>query len=491
MAEMKRWTCEVCGYIHKGEDAPDICPVCGVGSDRFTVTAIEEFKPKESKGKWKCNVCGYIHEGAAPPESCPVCSVPASHFSALEVPSVGGDGQVIAQRVVIVGAGVAGVTAAETAAAIPGAEVVIISREAQMPYFRLNLTRYLAGEVSASELEMKSSQWFKQNNVQLVFGDVVAIDRTEKKVSMKDGTSFDYDKLILAAGAHSFMPPFPGAHREGVYTLRTQKDADAIIDMVKTGKKAVVIGGGLLGLEVAGALRNRDCLVSVLEGYGWLLPRQLPKRAGEMLVDVLQKQQIDVITKAATKEIVGDETVRGVLLEDGRTIDADLVVVSTGVRANSYLARQCGLTVDRGVVVNDSLRTDDEHIFAAGDICQHRGISYGIWPAGYIQGAVAAANALGANQKFEGIAPSNRLKVLDADVFSVGHINPQDASANVYEYEQGNVFRRLVVRDGVLTGAVLVGDTAMASQIQEAIDAGTRLSSWPALQSVFPCLQSK
>ena len=490
MSEIKRWTCDVCGYIHKGPNAPETCPVCGVSSDHFFESPIEEFKPKPSKGKWKCNVCGYIHEGSEPPENCPVCSVPSEHFSALETPIADGAPHETAQKLVIIGAGVAGVTAAETAADIPGAEVVLISRESQLPYYRLNLTRYLAGEVDANDLEMKDSDWFTQHNVELVYGEVTEVDRDSKSVVLKDGTRYTYDKLIISAGAHCFVPPFPGAGREGVFTLRTQKDADAIIALAKSASKVAVIGGGLLGLEVAGALRNRACDVTVIEGFGWLLPRQLPRQAGELLIDVLREKQIDVVTQAKTKELVGDEAVRGVLLEDGRTIEAELVVISTGIRANSYLARLCGLTVDRGIVVDDALLTSDASIYAAGDVCEHRGISYGIWPAGYIQGAIAASNAMGAEQKFEGIAPSNRLKVLDAEVFSIGLINPEDASAVVYEFQENDIYRRLVVRDGVLKGAVLLGDTEMASQIQEAINAGTRLSNWPQLQDYFPCLKT-
>jgi len=488
MAERIRWTCDVCGYIHTGAEPPDICPVCGVDSDHFADSPVEEFAPKESKGRWQCNVCGYIHEGSDPPAVCPVCSVPSEHFSAMEM-EIGADaGSGNRVRLVIVGAGVAGVTAAETAAGIEGAEVVLISREPLLPYFRLNLTRYLAGEVDGPSLQMKNDSWFTEHNVQLVYGDVTAIDRENRKLSLKDGTVMSYDKLILAAGAHSFVPPVSGTHREGVFTLRTRKDADAIIEMAAASSNVVVIGGGLLGLEAAGALRNRDCNVQVLEGYGWLLPRQLPPKAGEMLIDVLGEKQISVVTNAHTREIVGDESVRGVRLEDGRVIDADMVVVSTGVRANSYLARQCNLTVARGVVVDDALQTDDPHIFAAGDVCEHRGVSYGIWPAAHIQGAIAAANAMGGGQKFKGMARSNRLKVLDAEVFSIGLINPEDASCNIYEYSAEQIYRRLVVSDGVLKGAVLIGDTTMASQIQEAIDAGTRLSNFPALQDYFPCL---
>ncbi|MBN2340715.1 MAG: FAD-dependent oxidoreductase [Deltaproteobacteria bacterium] len=484
MSETKRWTCEVCGYIHKGDAAPEQCPVCGVDADQFVMSEIEIFQPKAGAGKWKCNVCGYIHEGETPPSSCPVCSVPSEHFTALDAPvAEGSSGS--ARKLVIIGAGVAGLTAAETAVSAPGTEVVLISKEVQLPYYRLNLTRYLAGEVDAASLVMKSDDWFNEHNVKLVYGDVVHIDRDEKQVELRDGTRHSYDKLVISAGAHCFMPPIPGANREGVFTLRTQKDAEDIIAASKNAAHCVVIGGGLLGLEAAGALKKRGCNVTVLEGYGWLLPRQLPQKGGELLKDVLQQEDIHVVTSATTKELLGDEAVQGILLADGRTIETDMVVVSTGVRANSYLARQCGLTVGNAILVDDQLRTNDPDIYAAGDVCEHRGVLYGIWPASYLQGATAAANALGAEQSFVGIARSNRLKVLDVDLFSIGVINPDDASCVVYEHQDGNQYRRLITRDGVLKGAVLIGDTSFAGQIQEAIEANTALSNWPKLHQQF------
>lgn len=491
MAEMKRWTCDVCGYIHKGQQPPSVCPICGVTSERFFESGVELFQPKPAQGKWKCNVCGYIHEGSEAPQLCPVCSVPPEHFTALELPQSGAGVDSQAQKLVIIGAGVAGTTAAETASSFTNAQTVLISKETLLPYFRLNLTRYLAGEVDADSLVMKTEQWFSQNNVSLVYGDVVSINREKRELILRDGSNHSYDKLLITAGAHCFVPPFPGANREGVFTLRTKQDADKIISAAKTTKNCVVIGGGLLGLEAAGALQQRGCHVTVLEGYGWLLPRQLPQKGGEMLIDVLKAKNIDVVSNASTKELLGDETVRGVLLEDGTTIEADMVVISTGVRANSYLARQCGLTVGNGILVDDSLCTNDSNIYAAGDVCEHRGVLYGIWPAAYIQGATAAANALGENQSFLGIARSNRLKVLDVDLFSIGLVNPEDASAKVFEYLDKHNYRRLVVRDGILKGAVLIGDTTMAGQIQEAIDAKTQLSNWPKIQEKFPCLKNK
>lgn len=485
MTETKRWTCDVCGYIHEGDAAPAQCPICGVGRDQFSETPVQIFTPKPPLGKWKCNVCGYVHEGTEAPEKCPVCSVPSEHFSAMDVPKLDNDSATSPVKVVIVGAGVAGLTAAETMAAAPNTEIILISREPLLPYYRLNLTRYLAAEVNADSLTMKSEEWFAQNNVTLVYGDVVSIDREQKQLVLKDNTPYSYDKLIIAAGAHCFVPSFPGVNREGVFTLRTKEDADAIIEAAESAKNCVVIGGGLLGLEAAGALKNRGCKVTVIEGYGWLLPRQLPPKAGALLIDILREKEIDVVPQGRTTELVGDESVRGVLLEDGTTIEADLVVISTGVRPNSYLARQCGLSVGNGILVDDQLCTNDPDVYAAGDVCEHRGVLYGIWPAGYIQGATAAANVLGAAQEFTGLARSNRLKVLDVDLFSIGLINPEDASSKVLEYHDNGDYRRLVVRDGAIKGAVLMGDTSFAGRIQEAIEKDTSLANWPDVKKYF------
>ncbi len=486
MESARLWKCDICGYMHRGDGPPDICPICGVDASHFVAVDLPDPPAPATGAVWRCNVCGYVHNGSAPPDQCPVCSVPAVHFTALPSGDVPREGAT-ALSVVVIGAGIAGLTAAETLAA-GGAEVTLISREQGLPYFRLNLTRYLAGEVSEAALTMKDADWFAAQGIKLLDGDVVRIDREQKTVSLRDGRTLRWDRLILATGAHPFVPPLTGSHRQGVTTLRTLADTRAIIDRATKGAACVCIGGGLLGLEAAGALSRRGCAVTVIEGFDWILPRQLPEEAARLLADHLQQTGITVLTGARTKEICGDEHVRAVLLEDGRQIPADLVLISTGVRPNSYLARQCGLHVAGGIAVDDNMRTGDPDIFAAGDAVEHRGVLYGIWPAAFIQGVVAAQNVLGGGQEWSGMPPSNRLKVLSVDLFSIGTIAPSDGSFRIFDRMENGRFLRLVTRDNTLRGAVLLGDTAMAGLLQDVIESKAQLSDRADLLDAFPFL---
>lgn len=207
-----------------------------------------------------------------------------------------------------------------------------------------------------------------------------------------------------------------------------------------------------------------------------------------MLQQRLESQGLTVLCGETVKELAGDESVQGVLLESGRLLPADLVVVTAGVRPNSYLARQAGLTVHRGIVVDDRMVSSDPAILAAGDVSEHRGILYGIWPAGYAQGLVAGCTAAGGKAEFTGLAPSTRIKVLDVDLFSCGQIHPEDASTNVHQHEEAGVYRAIFCRDGQLTGAVLYGNTTGAGWLKELVESGCQISEVPELADMFPHL---
>ncbi len=479
----KMWKCEVCGYVHVGPEPPAQCPVCGVGPDQFSSLKISTPEPPESEvavsEAWRCTVCDYVHEGSEPPERCPVCGAQADLFE----PETGGpstEATETVDRIVIVGAGVAGVTAAEHARkTAPGADITLVSKEPGKPYLRLNLTRYLAGEVGDEELPLQRAGFYEEHAITLRHGEVERVEREARQVVLTGGARLGYDRLVMAQGAHPFVPPITGATREGVLTFRTTADARAILDRVGEGRRCVCIGGGLLGLETAGALERQGLQVTVVEGYGWLLPRQLPKPAGKRLAAYLEDRGIQVRAGASVKEIRGDEAVGGVALDDGTELPAELVVISAGVRPNSWLARTCGLKVQNGVVVDDRMATDDPAIFAAGDLAEHRGVVFGIWPTAFAQGMVAGINAAGGRAEFPGAAPSNRLKVLDVDVFSIGRFEPADASDTVYERQDDERYARLLVHDGKLVGAALYGDTALAGRVKEAIEQGTQLQQSP------------
>lgn len=489
---MKTWKCEVCGYIHSGAEPPVSCPICGAEHDCFSALEITiEMKVVVTTDVWQCGICTYLHRATTPPAICPVCSATGSLFLPLHQDDSSVTSSEYIQRIVILGGGIAGLTAAaEARRQAPHSVITLVSREQSLPYYRLNLTRFLAGDIAESELQIQSVEWFEEQDIHCLNAEATVIDREGKRVQLRDGRQLDYDRLVLTNGAHPFIPPFPGATRDGVTVLRTLEDARAIVLRLHPGIPLVCIGGGLLGLETAGALARQGAAVTVVEGFASLLPRQLPPRAGNMLQHHLEAQGMTVLCGETVKELVGDESVRGVLLESGRMLSADLVVVTAGVRPNSYLARQAGLTVHRGIVVDDRLVSSDPSILAAGDVAEHRGTLYGIWPAGFLQGTVAGCNAAGGNAVFAGFAASTRLKVLDVDLFSCGQIHPEDASTSVYESEIDGCYRAIYCCDGQLAGAVLYGDTSGAGRLKEIVESGRQLSEYPELAELFPQLVS-
>jgi nitrite reductase (NADH) large subunit len=472
------WRCTVCDYVHTGTEPPGECPVCGAPAAAFEPH--EVFVPPVVKpriGAWTCTVCGYVHRGPEPPGTCPVCGAPREAFEPREEEPAAASGRTeaaaMADRVVIIGGGIAAVSAAEALrTAAPGAGIVVLSKEDRLPYHRLNLTRYLAGEVAAENLPIHSADWYTERGITLRLGEAAAsFDGSRKTVRLGSGEELAWDTLILAAGSHPFVPPVPGASREGVTALRTKDEADRILAAAARGGRCVCIGGGILGLETAGALARRGATVTVIEGFGWLLPRQLDQRAGELLADRVRGIGVDLRLKAKVRELVGDECVRGVELEGAGVLDADLVVLATGVRPNSYLARMVGLEVAGGVVVDDRLRTSHPAIYAAGDVASHRGVVYGTWGPAQFQGTIAGMNAAGGEVEFGGIPRSNTLKVLDVDLFSIGVVTPEDASSEVMSHETSDGhFYRFVIRDNALVGAILLGDTRLTARVKSLVE---------------------
>jgi len=484
---MKSWKCELCGYVHNGEAPPDACPVCGAGAEQFSELVVTEKAAKKSEA-WQCSICDYIHKEGEAPETCPVCGASGNIFSPYVEQIIQGAVCDI-RKLVILGAGIAGLTAAEQAhTRSPEVEITLVSREPVLPYYRLNLTRFLAGQVEESDLFIQHQDWFSERNIAYVTGEANGIDREGKKVTLRGGGTYGYDRLILANGSHPFIPPIPGISREGVTVLRTLDDAKTIQQTLTPEMKVVCIGGGLLGLEIAGALASRGAAVTVLEGHGWLLPRQLPKRAGLMLMRNMEQQGIDIRCGVKVKELVGDERVHAVQFDEGDNLPADLVVVAAGVRPNSHLARQSGLKVETGVVVDDTMVTSDPSILAAGDVAEHRGTFYGIWPASFAQGLVAGSNAVGGDLEFEKMPPSNRIKVLNVELFSIGQIHPEDASTQVVEQATDTVYKGLFCRDGKIIGAVLYGDTGLAGVVKDAVESGSQIAELKELQQQFPGL---
>ena len=372
-------------------------------------------------------------------------------------------------KIVIVGNGLAGTLAAKTVRELDQeAGIEIFGEEKYAYYPRPNLIEFLAGRLPYEKLFAFPENWNVRQRIGLHFGERVArIRPDERKIETESGGAFAYDALLLASGARAVVPPLTGSGLKGVFVLRTLDDALAILDHLRTHAHVAVLGGGLLGLEIARAIRGRGAEVSVVEFFDRLLPRQLDPAAAGILKHQIEKTGISVHLGAVSREILGAAEVRGIRFESGDEVEADLVVIAAGVKPELALAKDAGLTVERGIVVDDRLRTSRPEIFAAGDVAEHQGRVYGIIPASFEQARAAAGNMLGMDMPYSGTVPSNTLRVAGLYVTSAGEVNPE---ARGYEVlvrsvpEQG-LYKKIVLKEGRLVGAIWMGTKKGASEI--------------------------
>lgn len=354
----------------------------------------------------------------------------------------------------------------------PGNSIEIFTDEKYPYYPRPSLYRVLSGESPVSDIFIYPLSWYEERNVKVHLGTPVkSINTSENHIVLAGGESVSYDSLLLANGARSFIPPVKGSDRRGVFALRTIDDALAIREYAKKRRSAVVVGGGLLGLEISAALRKLGLKVTILEFAPWLLPRQIDREGSNVLMGEFEKMGMEIRCGAQTEEIVGNAEVSGLKLKGGETIQADLVVFATGIRSNIELAKEAGINVNRGVVVDDYMRTSVENIYAAGDIAEHRGRVYGIIPATTEQAQIAAANMIGKKVAYKGTVALNTLKVAGIDLTSIGLVNPE-----TQDYEQIRkieaekcLYKKVVLKDGKIVGAIIIGDRKSAKPMTDII----------------------
>jgi nitrite reductase (NADH) large subunit len=328
------------------------------------------------------------------------------------------------------------------------------------------LSPVLAGDKAFDDIIVHDDGWYAKHHVDLRKGEiVVAIDRGARSVRTRSGSVERYDDLIVATGSRPILIPVPGAELPGVVTFRDLDDVNAMLAAAKKGGNAVVIGGGLLGLEAAAGLAINGMTTTVVHLMPTLMERQLDPNAAYLLQKAIEKRGITVLTSANTNAILGNSHVTGVRLEDGRTLPADLVVMAVGIRPNTALAKEAGLEVKRGLVVNDHLRTSDENIFAVGECVEHRGQCYGLVAPLYEMARTLGATLAGEIvQGYAGSATSTKLKVTGVDLFSAGDFSEGDENDEIVLRDPSRgVYKRIVLRDNRIVGAVLYGDTADGS----------------------------
>lgn len=381
------------------------------------------------------------------------------------------------KKLVLVGNGMAGVRAIEHLLKLaPEAyEITIFGAEPHPNYNRIMLSSVLAGGANMEDIIINDLEWYKNNNIKLYTGHTVtSIDTAQRKVFSDKGIEVHYDELILATGSDPFMLPLPGAEKEGVIAFRDIKDCEIMQETSKTHKKALVIGGGLLGLEAARGLLHLGMEVSVVHIHDYIMERQLDEAASVMLRKELEAQGMKLLLKKQSEAILGKKRVKGLLFADGSIEDTDLIVMAVGIKPNVALARKSGVEVNRGIVVNDYMETNIPGVYAVGECAEHRGIAYGLVAPLYEQGAVLAKRLAGVpTEGYAGSVTSTKLKVSGVDVFSAGQFTEQPGSRSLrYQDEIEGVYKKLVIENDKLIGAVLFGDTGDGAHLFSMIKNG-------------------
>jgi flavorubredoxin/NADPH-dependent 2,4-dienoyl-CoA reductase/sulfur reductase-like enzyme/rubredoxin len=423
-------------------------------------------KQDESQTRWRCLVCGYIHVGAEPPEICPACGVGKENFvrESIEDEFINDS----KERFAIIGGGIAALSAAEAIRKRNRtAEIIMLSEEKNRPYFRPALSDLLSEDLPDNRLFVYDNAWYENNRIDLRTATRVAkIDTTAKKLELENGQNIEFDKLIIATGARSNIPPINGAEKQGVFSLRSLEDAFTLKEAMKSAKKAVVIGGGVLGLEAVWEMVSNKIPVTVVEHNQRLMPRQLDEASSARLQELIIKKGVKLCLGVATEEIMGESQVTGVKLSNGEILEADLVLLSTGVRPNVKLAQEAGINVEQGIVVDDNMRTSVNNIYAAGDVAQFGERPVGLWPVSMEMGRIAGAAAAGDWVQYKQPLLSTMLVAFDREIFSIGEVNLPAEECRVVEVVDPveQYYKKSYIKDGVLLGEIIIAPQVDASE---------------------------
>ena len=432
----------------------------------------ENPKKKGTRTLVKCLVCGEIFDSSM--EICPVCGVGKENFVPVdaEESSFHKDTD---NFYVILGNGAAGLSAAKAIRERDKTgSVIMISNEPYPTYNRPMLTKSMVAELDAKEILVEPESWYQENNIHVLLEkEVTGIHTDKKEVALSDGTVLKYTKLIYALGSECFVPPIPGTDKPEVVAIRRMRDIEKIEAMLDRVQNVVVIGGGVLGLEAAWELKKSRKQVVVLEAAPQIMGRQLDEGASQMLTDISRSNGIDIHAGVQIASIEGESSVTGVKLADGREFPAELVIVSAGVRANVGAAKNAGLDINRGIVVNADMSTSDENIFACGDCAEYEGINYAIWPQALEQGKVAGANAAGDALTYTTVSAGLSFHGMNTGLYAIGDNgkNPNLIYRTVEFKDMGRKqYEKYYFLNNRLCGAILIGDTSKMAFVTEAVE---------------------
>ncbi len=424
------------------------------------------------KSMVKCLVCGAVFEAGA--EICPVCGAGPDQFVPAP-PAADGTPESSSpapfrrdtdETFLVLGGGTAGLSAAEAIRERNATcSIVLVTDEAVPPYRRPMLTKVLGG--APGDLSIHNAAWYEARNILLLTGrQVTALDPSAHEIALDGGARLRYGKCVYALGAACFIPPMPGVDLPGVVAIRSIADVEKVSALLSGGaKRAVVIGGGVLGLEAAWGLRRAGCAVTVLERSGRLMARQLDVEAAGMLTAICEAQGVSILSGVESEAIVGDAHVTGVRLKDGRTIEADLVIVSSGVRANAAIAQAAGADTGRAVRVNATMETNLPDVYACGDCAEFDGVNAALWPVATEMGRVAGANAAGDALRYQPVSQAVTFMGMGTRLYADGDVGTDPAKAYTAETARDDAKATLDKRyyaDGRLCGVILLGDIGKA-----------------------------
>jgi nitrite reductase (NADH) large subunit len=372
----------------------------------------------------------------------------------------------------IIGNGVAGTTAAQNIRRFEeAADITVISEEAMPFYSRIRLPEFISGSLDEKKLLLHGDLWYEDNRINLITNKkAVSIEHAGKQVVLDGDARIPYDKLLVATGGKSIIPPIRGIDRKGIFTLRTIDDARRIKEFAEKIISVIILGGGVLGLDLGNALRKLGKSVTFIEYFDRLLPRQIDPAGSAVLVDKLKALGMTFVLGAKAEETLGIEAFEKIRLHDGSLISGQMLLISAGMAPDISLFKDLNIPLRRGVPVNDRMETELADIYAAGDAAEHGQKIYGIWPAAEKQGEVAGVNMAGGNAIYSGTTPSNSVSVAGIELFSAGEIDAEcQLPSFAYEDRDSGIYRKIVVRDDTVAGCILCGDTTGKREVIAAI----------------------
>lgn len=432
----------------------------------------ENDRLKSAKKKLvKCLVCGEIFpEGT---ETCPVCGVGAENFVPVEV-SESDYQKDTEEKFVVIGNGTAGFNAAkEIRMRNKTCSITMVTNEAYISYNRPMLTKTLLADVSAKQLVIEKENWYQEYNINVMLNEEVkSLDSAKKEITLANGGVLQYDKCIYALGAECFVPPIKGTDKPEVITIRRIADVEKVRKLAKTAKNAVVIGGGVLGLEAAWEIKKANCHVTVVEMMTSLMSRQLDDDASDMILKAAEAQGIVMKLGATVDSIEGESSVTGVKLGNGEVLAADIVIISSGVRANVAIAKEAGATINKAIVVNEKMETSIKDVYACGDCAEFDNINYALWSEAVEMGKVAGANAAGEETTYKTILAPLTFHGMDTSLYAIGDNgkNPNRKYKTViFKDEAKHTFEKYYFANKRLVGVTLIGDTSKMAKVTEAL----------------------